>query len=103
MPKEIITLQLGGYSNNIGTHWWNIQESSFVYADDKDVKVEIDHDILFREGHNARDVTFTPRLVFVDFASNLGTLPVQGTLYSTSSKSLEEGNVECSILFWESN
>lgn len=23
--KEIITLQLGHYSNYVGAHWWNIQ------------------------------------------------------------------------------
>ncbi len=25
--REIITLQLGHYSNFIGTHWWNLQVS----------------------------------------------------------------------------
>jgi len=91
MPKEIITLQLGTYSNYIGTHWWNTQEASFTYDNDKDAKAELDHDVLFREGHNSRDVTFTPRLVFVDFSKNLGTLPLQGTLYNTPVKSVDEG------------
>jgi len=25
LTREIITLQLGNYSNYVGTHWWNIQ------------------------------------------------------------------------------
>ena len=89
MPKEIVTLQIGGYSNYVGTHWWNIQEASFVY-DEKNIETELDHDVLFRAGHNSRDVTFTPRLVFVDFNKSLGTLPVEGTLYNTVSNH-EEG------------
>ena len=27
MAREILTFQLGNYSNYIGTHWWNIQVS----------------------------------------------------------------------------
>lgn len=23
--REVITLQIGNYSNYVGTHWWNIQ------------------------------------------------------------------------------
>ena len=91
MPKEIITLQLGTFSNYVGSHWWNIQESSFVYKGIEDVKAELDHDVLFREGHNLRDVTYTPRLVFVDFTESLGTLPHQGTLYKTATNSIDEG------------
>ena len=90
MPKEIITLQLGTSSNYVGSHWWNIQESSFTYHD-RDAKAELDHDVLFREGHNFRDTTFTPRLVFVDFSKNMGTLPLQGTLYNTSVNDVDKG------------
>lgn len=25
--REVITLQIGNYSNYVGTHWWNIQVS----------------------------------------------------------------------------
>ncbi len=25
--REIVTLQLGHYSNFVGTHWWNLQVS----------------------------------------------------------------------------
>lgn len=26
--REVITLQIGNYSNYVGTHWWNIQVSN---------------------------------------------------------------------------
>lgn len=46
--REILSLQFGHYSNFIGTHWWNIQETSFNY--NASSQSEINHDILFREG-----------------------------------------------------
>ena len=49
---EVITLQIGHYANFVGTHWWNIQESSFVY--DPATTVEIDHAVLFREGETSK-------------------------------------------------
>ncbi|XP_002127435.2 protein misato homolog 1 [Ciona intestinalis] len=83
MVREIITLQNGCYSNFVGTHFWNIQESSFEYSGDSS-QPEIEHDVLFREGKNLlREVTYTPRLVVVDLKSNLGCLPLEGTLYPT--------------------
>jgi hypothetical protein len=51
--NEIITLQFGNYSNFVASHYWNIQESQFVYRDEKlnnhDIP-DINHDVLFREG-----------------------------------------------------
>lgn len=68
---EVITLQLGEYSNYIGTHWWNCQEAGFDYS--QDVVSDINHDVLFREGLNhKREVTFTPRLILVDLKGSLG-------------------------------
>lgn len=29
--REIITLQLGHYSNFVGTHWWNLQVGYVIY------------------------------------------------------------------------
>ncbi|KAK7011429.1 protein misato 1 [Biomphalaria glabrata] len=87
--QEIITLQIGHYSNFVGTHWWNLQESSFVY----DPKLlegspkEIDHDVLFREGKTIKgDVTYTPRLILFDLKNSLGTLKKDGTLYDVESE-----------------
>ncbi|XP_043506654.1 protein misato [Frieseomelitta varia] len=80
--REILTIQLGHYSNFIGTHWWNIQETNFSY--DSDNPSEINHDVLYREGENLkRQVTYTPRLLLVDLREAVGYLKEQGTLYDT--------------------
>ncbi|XP_077970110.1 protein misato homolog 1-like [Styela clava] len=82
--KEIITLQFGHYANFVGTHWWNIQESSFQYSNSATggEKEEIDHDVLFREGETARGaITFTPRLVLAELKGGLGSLKSSSVLY----------------------
>lgn len=50
--KEIIYIQAGDMSNHVGTHFWNAQQSYFIYSEDKEVLV--DHDISFREGISPR-------------------------------------------------
>ncbi|XP_060066372.1 protein misato homolog 1-like [Ylistrum balloti] len=81
--REAVTLQIGHYSNFVGAHWWNIQESTFIY-DPKlaPAQKDIDHDVLFREGKNLRgEVTYTPRLVALDLKGSLNTLKQEGNLY----------------------
>lgn len=76
--REIITLQLGNYANYVGTHWWNIQESSFTY-DPNAPPGDINHDTLFREGCTAGGaVTYTPRLLLCDLKGALRHLPRSG-------------------------
>ena len=79
--REIITLQLGNYSNFIGAHFWNIQEAGFIYQTSDSpspVLPEIDHNVLFREGFSGYgertggQLTYTPRLVSVDLKGALG-------------------------------
>lgn len=84
LTREIVTLQVGHYANFVGTHWWNIQNASFIYdpstkpAESK----EINSDVLFREGQNLMgDVTYTPRLIAFDLKGSLNTLKQSGTLY----------------------
>ncbi|XP_034935497.1 protein misato [Chelonus insularis] len=78
--REILTLQFGHYSNYIGTHWWNLQESNFSY--DPAERSEINHDVLYREGEtSSKKVTFTPRLLLVDLKGSLGYLSKEGSLY----------------------
>ncbi|XP_055604637.1 protein misato [Uranotaenia lowii] len=86
MPREIVTFQLGNYSNYIGTHWWNIQEAGFNYDPNAEPS-EIDHDVLFREGQTAnRQTTFTPRLLLLDLKGTLKFMPEDGDLYSDGNK-----------------
>ncbi|XP_067124479.1 protein misato homolog 1 isoform X2 [Centruroides vittatus] len=81
--REVITLQIGNYSNFIGTHWWNSQESSFCYEKTDSQSLEINHDYLFREGENPRgEVTYTPRLMLIDLKENFKTLNKCGVLYN---------------------
>ncbi|KAG4074450.1 hypothetical protein HA402_015739 [Bradysia odoriphaga] len=69
--REILTLQFGNYSNYVGTHWWNIQESGFNY-DPYAIQSGIDHDLLYREGADFKgQATYTPRLLFVDLKGSL--------------------------------
>lgn len=85
--KEVITLQLGHFANFVGTHIWNIQESSFCYSQDSSEAAaaspkEIDNDVLYREGRTLLgDVTYTPRLIAVDLKGSLNTLRPDGILY----------------------
>ncbi|XP_078313704.1 protein misato homolog 1-like isoform X2 [Crassostrea virginica] len=87
--REIVSLQIGHYSNFVGTHWWNIQESSFLYSPSKaqQKEKEVDHDVLWREGSTLKnEVTFTPRLVAVDLKGSLNTLKQEGILYETNQQ-----------------
>ncbi len=79
--RAVITVQCGNYANYVGTHFWNLQESKFVYQSDEPPP-ELCHDVLFRDGEtDDRQVTFTPRLVAVDLKGSLGLLPELGDLY----------------------
>ncbi|CAD6224659.1 GSCOCG00005489001-RA-CDS [Cotesia congregata] len=94
MAREIITLQLGHYSNYVGAHWWNLQESGFSYDPSK--PSEINHDVLYREGETIRkEVTFTPRLLAVDLKGSLGYLNERGSLYD------DPKNVQDHTCLWD--
>ncbi|KAK1880290.1 Protein misato like 1 [Dissostichus eleginoides] len=91
--REIITLQLGHYSNFVGTHWWNLQDASLSYDPDTSLG-EIQSDVLFREGQTlGGHVTHTPRLIAMDLKGSLRTLRQEGSLYDASE--------EASAVTWE--
>lgn len=85
--RAVISLQLGHYSNFVGAHFWNLQESSFVYgggSGDARPKSEICHDVLYREGQTlSREVTYTPRL---------GKKPERGRAFLISTYSQDHFN-----------
>ncbi|XP_034455308.1 protein misato homolog 1 isoform X2 [Hippoglossus hippoglossus] len=79
--REVVTLQLGHYSNFVGTHWWNLQDASLSY-DPEDQLGEIQSDVVFREGQTrGGHVTYTPRLIAMDLKGSLRTLRQEGNLY----------------------
>lgn len=96
--KEIVTLQLGHYANFVGTHWWNIQESSFQYKETPGIEKScVDHDVLFREGCTKRGaITFTPRVIITELKGALGSLKKTGTLYDDGSRQFMSDDI-----FWD--
>ncbi|XP_061597999.1 protein misato homolog 1 [Cololabis saira] len=83
--REVITLQLGHYSNFIGTHWWNLQDASLSY-DPESPPGEIQSDVVFREGQTpGGHVTYTPRLIAMDLKGSLCTLRQEGSLYDSGN------------------
>lgn len=83
--REIVTIQLGHYSNFVGTHWWNLQDASLSYEPDSTAPLsELQSDVLFREGVTlGGQVTYTPRLIAMDLKGSLQTLRLEGSLYET--------------------
>jgi len=89
--REIVTLQFGDYANYVGTHFWNLQESSFCYSSNGTIS-ELDPDVMFREGKTTFEITtFTPRLILVDVKESLGSLPACGMLYQDRHTPIGEG------------
>jgi len=84
--REVLTLQVGHYSNCVATHWWNLQDSSFCYDPKEAQKTpkEIESDFLFREGRTlSEEVTYTPRTLCFDLKDSLRTLRPHGSLYNS--------------------
>ncbi|XP_028316966.1 protein misato homolog 1 [Gouania willdenowi] len=93
--REVITLQLGHYSNYVGTHWWNLQDASLSY-DPEEKPGEIQSDVVFREGQTqGGHVTYTPRLIAVDLKGSLRTLRQEGCLYDSGK--------DTSVVTWDGN
>lgn len=91
--REILTFQFGNYSNYIGAHWWNIQESGFKYDISDEPTSQIDNDVLYREGQNyKRQTTFTPRLLLVDLDGSLKHLSEDGDLYKETTETQKTTN-----------
>lgn len=98
--REVITLQLGHYSNFVGTHWWNLQDASLSY-DPEGPLGEIQSDVVFREGHTSGgDVTYTPRLIAMDVKGSLRTLRQEGRLYD-AGKDMSAVTWEGSLMMHE--
>ncbi|POO02742.1 Tubulin/FtsZ, GTPase domain containing protein [Trema orientale] len=101
--KEIVTLQVGGFANFVGSHFWNFQDellglAADPHADQAFRNQHINMDVLYRTGETQRgNVSYTPRLVSVDFQGSLGSMSSRGTLYSESSPA------ESDVLTWTGN
>ncbi|VFQ84948.1 unnamed protein product [Cuscuta campestris] len=97
--RELVTIQAGSFANFIGSHFWNFQDELHGLADSAESNEvfknhSLNSDVLYRSGETQQGlVTYTPRLVSVDFQGSLGTMSSRGTLYH-ESQSLD-------VLTWE--
>lgn len=70
--KEVITIQVGNYSNFVGANFWNLQEA--LHRDSNVVGgcCELNQDILYREGQDLIGKrTYKPRVICFDFKGNV--------------------------------
>lgn len=81
-------------SNKIHQYLCDNQESSFNYDPTVAVINEINHDVLFREGRNNRDITYTPRLLMVDLKGVMKHFPERGELYEAPIRLSDEASIE---------
>ncbi|KDO79314.1 hypothetical protein CISIN_1g0109571mg, partial [Citrus sinensis] len=89
--REIVTVQVGGFANFIGSHFWNFQDELLGLASDPNNDPVfrnqcLNMDVLYRTGETQQGVlTYTPRLLSVGFQGSLGSMSSRGLLYNESS------------------
>lgn len=94
---EIIHLSLSSRSNHIHSHFYNAQESYFVYDDTQVKDSNVDPSILFQQGKG-----YTPRGVLWDMKGGFGSLATYSGPYTPEIKHTEqcEKNDFDSSLIW---
>ncbi|XP_062203659.1 uncharacterized protein LOC133905885 [Phragmites australis] len=96
--REVVTVQVGGFANFVGAHFWNFQDELLGLADDAGADpvfraAALDTDVLYRAGETHQGVaTYCPRLVSVGARGSLGSLSSSGTL-GPSSAAADQLNV----------
>lgn len=82
--REIVTVQVGSFANFIGSHFWNFQDELLGLASEPSndplfKNNSLNMDVLYRTGENHEGIlTYTPRLVSVDYQGSLGSLSSRG-------------------------
>ncbi|KAI5063293.1 hypothetical protein GOP47_0021840 [Adiantum capillus-veneris] len=85
--KEIISIQVGGYANFVGSHFWNLQDELLGLQNDDErnscfSNCGVNFDVLYRTGETRQGLpTYTPRLLAIDARGSLGTVKATGSLY----------------------
>ncbi|OMO56721.1 hypothetical protein CCACVL1_26319 [Corchorus capsularis] len=99
--REIVTIQVGGFANFIGSHFWNFQDEMLgldSYGDPLFKTESLNMDVLYRTGESPQGTrTYTPRLLSIDFQGSLGSMSSQGTLYNEGS------NASSEVVTWAGN
>ncbi|KAJ8899562.1 hypothetical protein K2173_018536 [Erythroxylum novogranatense] len=96
--RELVTLQVGSFANFIGSHFWNFQDELLGLASDPDSdpvfkthQQYLNMDVLYRSGETLQgNLTYTPRLISIDYQGSLGSMSSRGTLYNEDSSSVPE-------------
>ena len=96
---EIITFQVGNYSNFVGAHFWNLQETLLKdVATGNNSSNELNHDILFRKGVNFQtgQSSCRPRVIAFDLKENVGSFALTDELLTDDGEEtlMWEGTVE---------
>ncbi|XP_024030194.1 protein misato homolog 1 [Morus notabilis] len=101
--REIVSVQVGGFANFVGSHFWNFQDELLGLASDPHAEPvfrnqHTNMDVLYRTGETPRgDVSYTPRMVSLDFQGSLGSMSTCGTLYNESSPA------DSDVITWTGN
>ncbi|KAE8655390.1 Plasma membrane, myosin-like, Tubulin/FtsZ, N-terminal isoform 6 [Hibiscus syriacus] len=101
--REIVTVQVGGFANYIGSHFWNFQDEMLGLAADPYASPlfktkSLNMDVLYRTGETHQGtITYTPRLLSIDFQGSLGSVSSKGTFYS------EDSNASSEVVTWVGN
>ncbi|XP_022775213.1 protein misato homolog 1 isoform X1 [Durio zibethinus] len=101
--REIVTIQVGGFANFIGSHFWNFQDEMLglaadPYGDPLFKTQSLNMDVLYRTGETPQGtLTYTPRLLSIDFQGSFGSMSLQGTLYNEGSSAPSE------VVTWAGN
>ncbi|GAV89054.1 Misat_Myo_SegII domain-containing protein [Cephalotus follicularis] len=101
--KEIVSIQVGGFANFVGSHFWNFQDELLGLAADPNADLvfknqDLNMDVLYRTGVTQKGIlTYTPRLVSVDFQGSLGSMSSRGSLYN------EDSSASSDVRTWAGN
>ncbi|KAJ1473249.1 Misato segment II tubulin-like domain-containing protein [Baffinella frigidus] len=112
MVREIMSVQLGGYSNFAGAHFWNLQalnphllEECMSYSEEDPSSSEVVSEIMFRAGQTERSAeTYVPRLMLLGLKDERGSMRRTGYLYDDTpmqgSLQAGGGDLGVSVTSW---
>lgn len=73
--REVVSVQIGGYANYVGAHFWNLQDESLARHPDAGGLVELSSDVLFRRAARPNaTLPYAPRLQIIDMSGSFGAL-----------------------------
>ncbi|KAK2952317.1 putative Misato like protein [Blattamonas nauphoetae] len=88
VKHEILTVQIGPFSNLIGSHFWNFKEDYLAKVTDYE-NSPLNLDVFYRTGTAFGHSTYTPRLISLDLQGGMGSVRPSGYVYDTSPDYLD--------------